>query len=73
MKFHVFGKSGKALSLTFWGWIAMFAIKRIGYKGWSPVEIDGHYFLVLIPNDVELPQGGDALIDDCQGETNEAC
>lgn len=50
--------------LSFWGWVAMLAIKRIGYQGWSPIEVEGQWFLVLIPNDVELPQGEGVQFDD---------
>lgn len=58
--------------LTFWGAVAMFSIRRLGYQGMTPIEVEGQYFLVLIPNDVELPQGEDTQFN-AKGEVNEAC
>ena len=67
----------KKLWLTFWGWIAMLAIRRIGYQGWAPIEVEGQWFLILIPKDVELPHGEDSCYlghcdDYGMGEDNEA-
>ena len=54
--------------LTAWAWVAMLALKRIGYKGWTPIDVEGQMFLILIPSDVELPQGDEAQVD--KGEDN---
>lgn len=66
------GGGVKAVWLTFWGWVAMLAIRRIGYQGWAPIEVEGQWFLVLIPKDVQLPHGEEGHCNDCMGEDNEA-
>lgn len=59
----------------FWGWVAMQGIQRIGYKGWAPIEVEGQWFLVLIPNDVELPpvSVGFEEFQHSHGEGDECC
>jgi hypothetical protein len=60
--------------LTLWSRIAMFSLKRIGYNGIMPIEVDGVTINVLVPTDVSewVPQGEEAHDCGCMGEKNEA-